>query len=200
MLHLFDYVFLKDIRFCFDGWSDPSIGCQTETLSIDDCISLNYLSKLDMGIHQPYFGYTGTVECYLFHPEDYFKLSGSPAIAHYNGSRIQFSFYGTSINENSPGLVHVTLYPRDMDPNLSYYFNITQYGYDDGTVDIDDWLHDESNNLVSENTYTINSNTSSAVNYQLSTHRYLEESAWNNFGMLDMLFLYLFTVCITSDG
>ncbi|KAI9257369.1 hypothetical protein BDA99DRAFT_585167 [Phascolomyces articulosus] len=176
-------VSVPDIRFCFDGWYKPSIGCQTETLSIDDCVSLEYLSPLDMGIHQPYFGYTGNVDCFLFHPDDHFKLSGAPSAPYFNGSRIQFSFYGNAINENSPGLVHITLYPRGMDPNLSYYFNKTQVGYDDGTIDRDNWLHDESNNLVSENTYTVKANTSSAVSYQLSTHRYLEASAWNNFGI-----------------
>ncbi|KAI8147560.1 hypothetical protein BJV82DRAFT_596022 [Fennellomyces sp. T-0311] len=178
-------VMLPDIRFCFDGWQNPSIGCQTETLSIDDCVDLNYTQRLDMGMHQPYFGYTGTVNCFLFHADEEFRLSASPVGpvgTFYNGSRIQFSFYGDAIDLNNPGLIHVTLYPRGRDPNLSYYFNETQYGDDDDT-NLDDWLHDESNNLVSENTYIMAANKSSAVSYQLSTHRYLQNSAWNLVGI-----------------
>ncbi|KAI9484433.1 hypothetical protein BDB00DRAFT_878857 [Zychaea mexicana] len=176
-------VSVPDIRFCFDGWTNPSLGCQTETLSIDDCVSLDYISPLDMGIHQPYFGYTGTVDCYLFHPRKSFQLSGTPNAPFYNGSRIQFSFYGTAHHVDTPGLIHITLYPPGMDPNLAYYFKKSQYGYDYDTSALDDWLYDESNNLVSENTYTVEANTSSAVSYQITIHQYLQESAWNNFGI-----------------
>ncbi|KAJ8653901.1 hypothetical protein O0I10_010468 [Lichtheimia ornata] len=180
-----NHVLLPDIRFCFDGWVDTAVGCETESLSVDDCVSLNYIRRLDMRMHQPYFDYTGAIECHLFHADEYFRLTRAPTIGQQqqcNGSRIQFSFFGTPAEQDTNRFVHVSVYPRGRDPNLDFYYNEEKYM---NKQELEKWLYDDSNNLLSssDKRTSLHFNTSATLSYKLLTHRYLQSSLWNIVGI-----------------
>lgn len=136
-------------------------------------------------MHQPYFDYTGAIECHLFHADEYFRLSRTATIGQQqqcNGSRIQFSFFGTPAEQDTNRFVHVSVYPRRRDPNLDFYYNEEKYM---NKQELEKWLYDDSNNLFSssDKRTSLHFNTSATLSYKLLTHRYLQSSLWNIVGI-----------------
>ncbi|KAI9275481.1 hypothetical protein BDA99DRAFT_601110 [Phascolomyces articulosus] len=192
---------VPDVRFCFDGWDKPSIGCQTDTGTIADCSTSGYLRPLNMTKHRPFFidGQPTVPTCYLFTAPDEFEL-GDPkqrqkqqSNNNDNGYRIQFIFYGVATKPNpsidgnttfiSYSRIHVSLYPRGRNPNLAYYFGDTSQKLSESDIQV--WLNEERNDLQtsSSNTYTLELGAYSSVAYQLQEHLYLDnDNGWNSIG------------------
>ncbi|ORX53646.1 galactose oxidase [Hesseltinella vesiculosa] len=175
-----------DVRFCFDGYSKtqpqqgvsyPGVACQT-----DIGYSCNsFIHPLDMSKFQPFFtDNLGPVTCFLYRAPSYFQLTGTSG--QNNGSRLIFSLFGDNTNAN--GRVHVSVYPKAMDPNQ------VVYGISDDTpsyLSTDDvlaWQNNERNDVATSNVYTIEPFTYSAMSYELVDHRYLQNAGWNYVGFL----------------
>ncbi|KAG2223608.1 hypothetical protein INT45_001690 [Circinella minor] len=195
---------VPDIRFCFDGWDKPSVGCQTDTGAITDCYTSGYLRQLNMTKHRPFFidSQPSPPTCYLFTAPDDFQLNDPKSRQlqqqtsnnSNNGQRIQFMFYGVAtkpniaIHGNSTASltfsrIHVSLYPRGRNPNLAYYFDDTTQKM--SKSDIQTWLDEERNDLQtsSSNTYTLELGAYSTIAYQLQEHLYLNnDNGWNSIG------------------
>ncbi|KAI9311745.1 hypothetical protein BX666DRAFT_1995218 [Dichotomocladium elegans] len=185
-----NWVLLPDIRFCFDGYTNTAVGCETESLSIDDCVQLNFTQRLNLTQHAPYFDYSGEIECHLFHADETFNLAASgnfnQSTRRYFGSRIQFSLFGTPANlnqvEKDERFVHVAVYPRNRDPNRDFFLNEGKYM---SSAILENWLMDDSNNLATsiDHRMTLSANTSATLSYQLIRHQSLQSSVWNNVGI-----------------
>ncbi|KAI8148890.1 hypothetical protein BJV82DRAFT_663240 [Fennellomyces sp. T-0311] len=189
-------VSVPDIRFCFDGWTQGSIGCQTDTGTIEDCATAGYLRRLNMTKHRPFFidGQVNITSCFLFTAPDSFQL-GDPkhrqfntgAVGDDNGYRLQFLFYGVATKSSNPNgtisqisRVHVSLYPRGRNPNLAYYFGDTTQQLSQSDIQV--WLNGERNDLQTSNTYSLELGAYSSIIYQLQDHLYLQNTGWNNIG------------------
>ncbi|KAI8333090.1 hypothetical protein BC941DRAFT_401803 [Chlamydoabsidia padenii] len=176
-----------DVRFCFDGYNvntanpndsnNPGIACQTDVgYSCND-----YVKPLDMSVFSPIFtDHLGNVQCYLFRAPNNFKLASTSG--ENNGSRLIFTMYGDQ--SITAGRIHVSVYPKAMDPN-AYIYGIN----DDTPVLLDqatvlDWQNDERNDVVATNIYSVQPFTYSALSYEIANHRYLQDVGWNYVGFL----------------
>ncbi|KAI8335401.1 hypothetical protein BC941DRAFT_355605 [Chlamydoabsidia padenii] len=176
-----------DVRFCFDGYNvnaanpndpnNPAVSCQTDVGY--SCNS--YVTPLNMSVFQPVFtDHLGTVQCYLFRAPNSFKLASTSG--QNNGSRLIFTMYGDQTV--TAGRVHVSVYPKAMDPN-AYIYGIN----DDTPVllqqdQVLSWQNDERNDVAATNIYSIQPFTYSALSYEIADHRYLQDVGWNYVGFL----------------
>ncbi|KAI9312371.1 hypothetical protein BX666DRAFT_1866254 [Dichotomocladium elegans] len=177
---------MPDIRFCFDGYEDIypfddprniTVTCRTDT----GYTCTDFITKLDNSVFVPVFAdYLGPVTCFLFRPPSDFKLSQTSGIN--NGTRLLFSpFADTSITN---ARIHVSAYPKAMDPNIRIY-NITDdtpYLLSDEAVS--NWRNLARNDFEANNIFTIEPFTYSVMTYNLIDHRYLQQSGWNYVGFL----------------
>ncbi|KAI9480292.1 MAG: hypothetical protein EXX96DRAFT_561977 [Benjaminiella poitrasii] len=175
---------VPDVRFCFDGYPSqsaiygpPGVSCQTD----NGYSCTQYMKPLNMSIFQPSFSDNlGHVECYLFRAPDSFRMTSTSGAN--NGSRLLFTMYGDQTVDY--GVVHVSVYPKQMDPNAKIY------GYDDAIsnylseFDVLNWQNAERNDLQATNVYTIKPFTYSALSYDIVDHRYLQPVGWNYVGFL----------------
>ncbi|KAI9302309.1 hypothetical protein BJ944DRAFT_242482 [Cunninghamella echinulata] len=174
-----------DVRFCFDGYPNypndnvKSTGVACHTDIGYSCNS--FVKQLDMAVFEPQFmDNLGNIQCYLFRPDSYFKLTSTSGTN--NGSRLIFTMYGDKAATS--GRVHVTVYPRQMDPNVKVY-NIN----DDTPVllqndQIQAWQIEQLNDVNPNNIYTLEPSSYSTLGYSLSDHRYLQDVGWNYVGFL----------------
>ncbi|KAI7848065.1 hypothetical protein BDC45DRAFT_524491 [Circinella umbellata] len=174
---------VPDVRFCFDGFPtygegdarNPGVVCQTDT----GYSCTNYIQPLDMSLFTPTFASNlGAVGCYLFRGDKDFKLTSTSG--QNNGSRLLFSFFGDQTT--TYGRIHVSVYPKEMDPNVKVY-NIN----DDMPVimsefDVLTWQNNERNDIQATNIFDIEPFTYSAMSYNLIDHRYLQDVGWNYVG------------------
>ncbi|KAI9321079.1 hypothetical protein BX666DRAFT_1914183 [Dichotomocladium elegans] len=174
---------VPDVRFCFDGFPsygpndprEPGVVCQTDT----GYSCTNFIQPLNMSIFTPTFASNlGGVSCYLFRSDASFLMTSTSGAN--NGSRLLFSFFGDPAI--TYGRVHVSVYPKAMDPNVKVY-NIN----DDIPVIMSDfdvltWQNNERNDISTSNIYEIEPSTYSALSYSLVDHRYLQSVGWNYVG------------------
>ncbi|OBZ88226.1 RING finger protein B [Choanephora cucurbitarum] len=177
---------VPDVRFCFDGFPSesntfgpPGVSCHTD----NGYTCTSYVKQLNMSVFQPTFSDNlGAVNCYLFRAPDDFKLTSTSGAN--NGSRLLFTMFGDQ--STTYGRVHVSVYPKNMDPNAKVY------GYNDGIsnylkeFDVLSWQNNERNDLEATNVYTIEPFTYSALSYDIVDHRYLQPVGWNYVGFLPL--------------
>ncbi|RCI01423.1 hypothetical protein CU098_003405 [Rhizopus stolonifer] len=175
---------VPDVRFCFDGfpsesaiYGPPGVSCQTD----NGYTCTSFVKQLDMSVFQPTFSDNlGAVNCFLFRAPDDFKLTSTSGAN--NGSRLLFTMFGDQ--STTYGRVHVSVFPKNMDPNAKIY------GYEDGInvylseADVLNWQNTERNDLQATNVYTIEPFTYSALSYDIVDHRYLQPVGWNYVGFL----------------
>ncbi|CDH54374.1 hypothetical protein RO3G_02372 [Lichtheimia corymbifera JMRC:FSU:9682] len=176
---------VPDLRFCFDGFPDyesptdmrkPGLTCQTDTGT--PCAS--YIQALDPAIFTPVFADAlGPVTCFLFRAPPDFKLTSTSGDN--VGARLLFTMFGDQ-SVASYARVHVSVYPKSMDPNVRVY------GIND-TVDVllsdeevSNWLNNERNDLQATNVYSLAPLSYSVMSYDLIDHRYLQDYGWNYVG------------------
>ncbi|KAL0096698.1 hypothetical protein J3Q64DRAFT_1844157 [Phycomyces blakesleeanus] len=179
-----------DIRICLDGWDGSDTfdiynirySCITDSGYICD----EYVTLLDMEIHQPRFSYEGSAKvCILFSPPEEFGLSPTRD-GDSKGTRFAISLV-TQINFTSG--FYATVYPPKMNPNNVLYNitttnNQTQLLTEDA---INEWIINDSGTVRDSNTYFIPAGVSSTVEYQIQDHQYLQPAGWNNVGFLPLL-------------
>ncbi|CAO3591693.1 unnamed protein product [Absidia cylindrospora] len=176
-----------DVRFCFDGYNvnaanpndfnNPGVACQTDVgYSCND-----YVQPLDMSVFSPVFtDHLGHVQCYLFRAPNTFKLASTSG--QNNGSRLIFTMYGDQ--SITAARVHISVYPKAMDPNAYVY------GINDDTpvlldqADVLSWQNDERNDVSANNIYSVEPFSYSALAYEVADHRYLQDVGWNYVGFL----------------
>lgn len=133
-----------------------------------------------MSIFTPTFASNlGAVNCFLFRTDESFQMTSTSGAN--NGSRMLFTLFGDQTI--SYGRIHVSVYPKAMDPNVKVY-NLD----DDGVTvimsdfDVANWQNGERNDIETENVYTLEPFTYSALSYNLIDHRYLQPVGWNYVG------------------
>lgn len=180
---------VPDVRFCFDGFPDqaatvvngdngaPGVNCQTD----NGYSCTGFVQQLDMSKFTPTFADDlGKVNCFLFRAPSVFTLTSTSGAN--NGSRLLFTMFGDQ--SATSARVHVSVYPKQMDPNTQVY------GISDDTTsllseaDVLNWQTAERNDIQATNVYTIEPFTYSAMAYDLIDHRYLQSVGWNYVGFL----------------
>ncbi|KAG1275749.1 hypothetical protein G6F65_009697 [Rhizopus arrhizus] len=180
---------VPDVRFCFDGFpaqseiimngdnGAPGISCMTDNGY--SCTS--FIQKLDMSVFQPTFSDSlGAVTCFLFRAPDSFKLTSTSGAN--NGSRLLFTMFGDL--QTTYGRIHLSVYPKNMDPNAKVYNTNDTIPVYMSQADVLNWQTAERNDLQSENVFTIQPSTYSALSYDIVDHRYLQPVGWNYVGFL----------------
>ncbi|KAI9253375.1 hypothetical protein BDA99DRAFT_519610 [Phascolomyces articulosus] len=174
---------VPDVRFCFEGYpinpmdatNNPGLACQTNTGF--SCTS--FIQPLNMSIFQPAFTSSlGAVACYLFRAPEDFQLAQTSGVN--NGAQMMFSLFGDQTATNAR--VHVSVYPKEMDPNVKVYGiqdNITVVMSD---FDVISWMNLERNDLQATNMYSVEPFTYSVISYELVDHQYLQDLGWNYVG------------------
>jgi hypothetical protein len=177
---------VPDIRFCFDGYSsypnamdprNPRVACSTDV----GVGCSQYVQQLNMSMHTPVFSdQLGEVSCYLFRGDSSFQMTGSSG--NNNGSHMIFTVYGDKTVQY--GRVHVSIWPKQMDPNVPIY-NLAGNTML-STVDIANWLNDERNDIQVDNVYDFAPNTYNTLQYQIIDHQYLQPAGWNYVGFMSI--------------
>ncbi|KAI9010838.1 hypothetical protein CLU79DRAFT_891175 [Phycomyces nitens] len=184
-------VAIPDIRICFEGWIKPDdpykafpetdhirASCSSDLdVSCDE-----FLTKLDMQVHTPIFSDSvATSECHLLAPPSWFRLGNSDE-GNRNGTKLQIIFFGDS---TVSGTVRITQYPPGMDPNVKIYkINTTDVPQVMPEQAIDEWVVRDMQGKSDPNTFIIYTNDSLTMQYQVKDHQYLEETGWNQLGLL----------------
>ncbi|KAL0079999.1 hypothetical protein F4703DRAFT_1796332 [Phycomyces blakesleeanus] len=178
---------VPDVRFCFDGFPvypptdirSTGVVCQTNT----GVSCTKYIQQLNTSIFEPVFAdYLGAVSCFLFRaPYDFQLVQTSGAN---NGSFLTFTFFG---DQNATGRIHISAYPKEMDPNVNVYNipsdNIPSYL---SVSDMSNWQTNERNDIQSKNVFTVEPFSYSTLGYDLIDHRYLQNVGWNYVGFLPL--------------
>ncbi|KAG1137986.1 hypothetical protein G6F37_010880 [Rhizopus arrhizus] len=180
---------VPDVRFCFDGFPSqsavaingdngaPGVACMTDNGY--SCTS--FVQQLDMSVFQPTFSDSlGAVTCFLFRAPDSFKLTSTSGAN--NGSRLLFTMFGDL--QTTYGRIHLSVYPKNMDPNAKVYNTNDSIPVYLSQADVLNWQTAERNDLQSENVFTIEPSTYSALSYDIVDHRYLQSVGWNYVGFL----------------
>ncbi|KAI8138865.1 hypothetical protein BJV82DRAFT_629048 [Fennellomyces sp. T-0311] len=176
-------VAVPDVRFCFEGYPtfpdpsdprNPGVVCQTDIGF--SCSS--FVTPLNMSVFTPvYTSSLGQVTCFLFRaPEDFTMTSTSGAN---NGSHLLFYPFG---DQTAYGRVHVSLYPKAMNPNVKLYGISDDIPVLMSDQDVLNWMNGERNDIQVQNVYSLAPSTYSSLSYELVDHRYLQDSSWNYFG------------------
>lgn len=180
---------VPDVRFCYDGFpaqsatpingdsGAPGVACQTD----NGYSCTQFIQPLNMSVFQPTFSDNlGPVNCFLFRASDDFSMTSTSGAN--NGSRLLFTMYGDQTS--SFGRVHVSVFPKRMDPNAKIYplnDNIPNYLSE---ADVLNWQNAERNDLEATNVFTIQPFTYSALSYDIVNHKYLQPVGWNYVGFL----------------
>ncbi|KAI7875341.1 galactose oxidase [Lichtheimia hyalospora FSU 10163] len=174
---------VPDVRFCFDGFPtygnndprDPGVVCQTDT----GYSCSGSIQPLDMSVFTPSFASNlGAVSCYLFRADADFKMTSTSGAN--NGSRMLFTFFGDqSVNY---GRVHVSLYPKEMDPNVKVYNLNDDIPVIMSDFDVLTWQVNERNDLGTTNIFEVEPYSYNALSYNLIDHRYMQPVGWNYVG------------------
>lgn len=173
-----------DVRFCFDGYPtyadasdarNPGVVCQTDT----GYSCTNFVQQLNMSIFTPTFASDlGAVNCFLFRGDSTFKMTSTSGAN--NGSRLLFTFFGDQSIQY--GRVHVSVYPKAMDPNVKVYNLNDNIPVIMSDADVLNWQNAERNDIQATNVYEVQPSTYSALSYDLVDHRYLQSVGWNYVG------------------
>ncbi|KAI9025194.1 hypothetical protein CLU79DRAFT_844599 [Phycomyces nitens] len=180
---------VPDVRICHDGWDGDDTfdiyqiryNCITDSGYICD----DYVSLLNMTIHQPYFAYEGLAKvCILFSPPEEFGLSATRD-GDSKGTRFAISLL-SQLNLTTG--FYANLYPPGMNPNNVIY-NITTSNQTQLLTEtmINDWIISDSGPTREGNTYYITPGSPHTVEYQIQDHQYLQPYGWNNVGFLPFL-------------
>ncbi|GAA5813905.1 hypothetical protein MFLAVUS_007393 [Mucor flavus] len=180
---------VPDVRFCYDGFpaqsvnptngdsGAPGVACQTD----NGYSCTQFIQPLNMSIFQPTFSDNlGPVNCFLFRSPESFQLTSTSGLN--NGSRLLFTMYGDQAT--TFGRVHVSVYPKKMDPNAKIYplgDDISNYLSEANVLN---WQNAERNDLQATNVFTIEPFTYSALSYDIVNHKYLQPVGWNYVGFL----------------
>ncbi|KAI9019549.1 hypothetical protein CLU79DRAFT_757757 [Phycomyces nitens] len=182
---------IADIRFCFEGWDASEnldqvtsegngviLACYTDR----DVSCLEFLTKLDMTVHIPIFeDSTAGSYCYLFSPPSWFRL-GNTGDGSRNGTRIRVIFHA---DQGVSGIIRITQYPPGMNPNIKIYnINITDVSSQMSDQDVNEWATRDMQGKSDSNTFTMYTNYSMNMKYQIKDHQYLENTGWNRIGFL----------------
>ncbi|KAI9019527.1 hypothetical protein CLU79DRAFT_794455 [Phycomyces nitens] len=183
---------VPDIRFCFDGWGMGKVaneGTSQENLGVN--ISCNtdtgfscssFITRLDRTIHLPAFEYTlESPDCYLFSPPSWFRLVDS-LDGNISGTKVRFIFNG---DQSVAGTIRITQYPPGVDPNTKIY-NITTTNVPLTMSDqaVSEWAMWDMQGEADENTFTMYTNDSLSMEYQIKDHQYLDDNGWNQIGFM----------------
>ncbi|OBZ81212.1 hypothetical protein A0J61_10739, partial [Choanephora cucurbitarum] len=176
---------VPDVRFCFDGFPlypstdirTPGVSCSTDT----GYSCTQFVQPLNMSVFQPTFtDNLGAVSCVLFTAPKTFTLTSTSGSN--NGSRLLFTMFG---DQNAPqARVHVSVYPKAMDPNTVVYGLTPNEPNLMSTENILNWQTGERNDIQVNNIYTVEPFTYSALSYDLIDHQYLKDADWNYVGFL----------------
>lgn len=171
---------VPDVRFCFDGFPNygemdsrsPGVICQTDI----GYSCTQFVKPLNMSIFTPTFAsQLGAVNCYLFRSDESFKMTSTSGAN--NGSRLLFTFFGDQ--SISYGRVHVSLYPKAMDPNVKVYNVNDDIPVIMSDFDVLTWQNNERNDIQTTNIFEIEPYSYNALSYKLIDHRYLQSVGWN---------------------
>lgn len=175
-----------DLRFCFDGFPtypnpadprNPDVVCQTD----NGYSCSGFVTALNMSIFTPTFADNlGAVNCFLFRSTEDFQMTSTSGAN--NGSRLLFTFFGDQ--SVTYGRIHVSAYPKEMDPNAKLYNLNDSIPLLMSDADVLNWKNSERNDIQATNVYTIQPFTYSAMSYDLVYHRYLQPVGWNYVGFL----------------
>ncbi|CDS11467.1 hypothetical protein LRAMOSA03730 [Lichtheimia ramosa] len=174
---------VPDVRFCFDGFPNygemdsrsPGVICQTDI----GYSCTQFVKPLNMSIFTPTFAsQLGAVNCYLFRSDESFKMTSTSGAN--NGSRLLFTFFGDQ--SISYGRVHVSLYPKAMDPNVKVYNVNDDIPVIMSDFDVLTWQNNERNDIQTTNIFEIEPYSYNALSYKLIDHRYLQSVGWNYVG------------------
>ncbi|KAI7870257.1 hypothetical protein BDF14DRAFT_1776492 [Spinellus fusiger] len=176
-----------DVRFCFDGYPTygpqdprtPGVVCQTNS-----GYSCNrFITPLDMNVFQPTFSDNlGPVSCFLFRSDSTFKLTSTSGDN--NGSTLAFTFLGDQ--SISYGRVHVSVFPKTMDPNVVVYGISDDVPVVIPSADVLNWMNAERNDIEATNVYTIEPFAYSTMNYDQISEYQLQPAGWNYVGFLSI--------------
>lgn len=134
-----------------------------------------------MSIFTPTFADNlGAINCFLFRSTTDFQMTSTSGAN--NGSRLLFTFFGDQ--SISYGRIHVSAYPKEMDPNAKLYNLQDSIPLLMSDADVLNWQNGERNDIQATNVYTIQPFTYSAMSYDLVDHRYLQSVGWNYVGFL----------------
>ncbi|KAI8148889.1 hypothetical protein BJV82DRAFT_663239 [Fennellomyces sp. T-0311] len=192
-----DTVGLPDMRFCFEGWAIEGlqVGCQTDILSTQDCIATNYIHRLDMSLHVPYFGSgLGEIQCFLFAPPPgafvlgYQDKSQNEQV---RGKMVEFLFYGfPDLYDGTifpaSGSVQVVVYPPGNNPNIQAYNLAGQPGIMEQEIspeNMQNWRISETVDTPDNSKFYVETGAASSIRYQLHKTTRLLNSTWNYFGI-----------------
>ncbi|KAG2225048.1 hypothetical protein INT45_003248 [Circinella minor] len=175
---------VPDIRFCFEGYPtypnpvdvrNPGVVCQTNNGF--SCSS--FITPLNMSVFSPVFTSSlGPVSCFLFRAPNYFQMTETSGVN--NGSHLLFYPFGdTSITY---GRIHVSTYPKEMDPNVKVYGIQDDINVIMSDVDVVNWMNGERNDIQTNNIYSMVPSSYSALGYELVDHQYLQNVGWNYIG------------------
>lgn len=176
---------VPDVRFCFDGFPQyPPTDIRTLGISCatDNGYSCSqFIQPLDMSVFQPvYADNLGPVNCYMFRaPSDFVLTSTSGAN---NGSRLLFNMWGDQ--SITFGRVHVSVYPKQMNPNVATYSINDTISSLMSEANVLNWQNAERNDLQATNVFDIQPSTYSSLAYNLIDHQYLQDVGWNYVGFL----------------
>lgn len=140
-----------------------------------------FIQPLDMSVFQPvYADNLGPVHCYMFRaPSDFVLTSTSGAN---NGSRLLFNMWGDQTI--TYGRVHVSVYPKQMNPNIATYNINDTISSLMSEASVLNWQINERNDLQATNVFDIQPSTYSSLAYNLIDHQYLQDVGWNYVGFL----------------
>ncbi|KAI8388370.1 uncharacterized protein BYT42DRAFT_559868 [Radiomyces spectabilis] len=182
-------VHLPNIRFCFDGWPaiaatslaeamrNPAIACSTNTGSTCS----NFITPLNMSMFTPSFSDNlGAVSCFHFQAPSNFTMADTSG--RNDGSNLIFTLLGDQNITN--GRIHVSVYPKQMDPNILAYNLPSDEPVLMSDVALGNWKNRERNDMQVGNVYDIEPFTYSVMSYQLIDHKYLQDKGWNYVGFL----------------
>ncbi|KAL0082133.1 hypothetical protein F4703DRAFT_1757851 [Phycomyces blakesleeanus] len=183
---------VPDLRFCFDGWGVSEfsnreyhkgdlgvrISCKTDT----GYACSNFITRLDRTVHLPAFEYTlESPDCYLFSPPSWFRLEDT-IDGDNSGTKVRFMFNG---DQSIAGTVRIAQYPPGVNPNVKVY-NITTTDVPLIMSDqaVDEWAMRDMQGETDTNTFTIYTNETLSMEYQVKDHQYLDDNSWNQIGFL----------------
>ncbi|KAI9495036.1 hypothetical protein BDB00DRAFT_266955 [Zychaea mexicana] len=175
---------VPDVRFCFEGYPsfpspmdprNPGVVCQTDIgFSCSE-----YVQALNMSVFTPvYASGLGAVTCFLFRAPKYFQMTATSGAN--NGSRLLFYPFGDQ--SVTYGRVHVSLYPKEMDPNVKLFGIQDDIPVVMSDMDVLNWMNGERNDIQVSNVYDLQPNSYGAISYELVDHQYLQDVGWNYVG------------------
>ncbi|KAI7850698.1 hypothetical protein BDC45DRAFT_487490 [Circinella umbellata] len=175
---------VPDIRFCFEGYPtypspfdarNPGVVCQTNTgFGCSD-----FIVPLNMSEFSPVFASSlGPVSCFLFRAPNYFQMTETSGIN--NGSHLLFYPVGDTSITNSQ--IHVSTYPKEMDPNVKVYGIQDDIDVVMSDIDVINWMNGERNDIQTENIYSMVPSSYNALSYELVDRQYLQDVGWNYIG------------------